>query len=255
MKYLIPAESLFLITVICKYPDFIKKHIAAIQTIVSQLLNTQIRQEHEALKISSAIFEKIGANFDNGSFLHTVLHGIFTCLHFYRNNTKSKVIPTPIMKSVHAFLSTFMTMHGTQILIDACEKIQPGLLYMVLKSEGKTIEFVNEPARDRKYAIIAYSRMLAERATAIPYETIQHVVCGLIELASTMQTHGSGFIKASQMTSKNAEEMLLDGAIDQTFAFDRQNFIKLTALNIELIDTMDVPDPVVYMMQAFQNIC
>jgi hypothetical protein len=49
MKYLIPAESLFLITVICKYPDFIKKHIAAIQTIVSQLLNSQIRQEHEAL--------------------------------------------------------------------------------------------------------------------------------------------------------------------------------------------------------------
>lgn len=159
--------------------------MGAIQTIVTQLLNTQIRQENEALKISSAIFEKLGTAFDNGSFLHAVLMGIFTSLHFYRNNTKSKVIPTAIMKSVHAFFSTFMVNHGSQSLIDACEKIQPGLfLGMVLKSEGKQIQYVNEPARDRKYAIIAYSRLLAEYATSIPHETAQNVVCGLIELAA-----------------------------------------------------------------------
>ena len=49
--------------------------------------------------------------------------------------------------------------------------------------------------------------------------------------------------------------MLQDGAIDQTFAFDRQAFVKLSLLNIEQVDTMDVPDPIVYMMQAFQNVC
>lgn len=49
--------------------------------------------------------------------------------------------------------------------------------------------------------------------------------------------------------------MLQDGAIDQTFAFDRQAFVKLTGLIIELADKMDVPDPAVYMMQAFQSLC
>ena len=141
--------------------------------------------ENEALKISAAIFEKIGNSFDNGSFLHSILLGIFTSLHFYRNNTKSKVIPTSIMKTVHAFFSTFMVIHGSAALIDACEKIQPGLLLgMVLKSEGKQIQCVNEPARDRKYAMLAYSRLLAEYATVIPVETVQNVVCGLIELAA-----------------------------------------------------------------------
>jgi hypothetical protein len=210
--------------------------------------------ESEALKISSAVFEKIGTGFDNGSFLQAVLYGIFTSLHFYRNNTKSKVIPTSIMKAVHAFFSTFMAIHGTQMLMDACDKIQQGSLFMVLKSEGKQIQFVTEPARDRKYAVIAYSRMLAEYANVIPAETTQNVVCGLIELATTFQSLG-GFVKASQVASRSAEEMLMDGAIDQTFAFDRQEFIKLSTIHIMLEDKLDVPDPVVYMMQAFQSVC
>ena len=117
MKYLIPAESIFLITVICKHPDFIAKHIPSVQKIVGNLLTSSVRQETEALKIAATIFEKIGNNFDNGSFLHSVLMGIFTSLHFYRNNTKSKVIPTSIMKCVHAFFSTFMIVHGSEALI------------------------------------------------------------------------------------------------------------------------------------------
>jgi hypothetical protein len=125
MKYLIPAEALFLLTVICKFPEFASKHLEAIQKIVGNLLQPSIRQEQEALKISSAVYEKIGASFDtNGSFLQSVLMGIFTCLHFYRNNTKSKVIPTSIMRSVHTFFANFMVVHGTQALVQACDKIQ-----------------------------------------------------------------------------------------------------------------------------------
>lgn len=48
--------------------------------------------------------------------------------------------------------------------------------------------------------------------------------------------------------------MLMDGAIDQTFAFDRQVFVQLTGAKIELADRLDVGDPLVYMMQAFQNL-
>ena len=79
--------------------------------------------EQDALKIGSAVFEKIGNNFDNGSFLHSVLMSIFTCLHFYRNNTKSKAIPTSIMKCVHTFFTTFMMNHGSEALIFASDKI------------------------------------------------------------------------------------------------------------------------------------
>lgn len=123
MKYLIPAESIFLITVICKYPQFAQKHIPAIQTIVTNLLSTSIRMEQDALKISSALFEKIGASFDNGSFLNSILFSIFQSLHFYRNNTKSKVIPNSIMKCVHSFFTTFMVIQSSEALLSACDKI------------------------------------------------------------------------------------------------------------------------------------
>lgn len=171
MKYLIPAESLFLITVICKYPEYAQKHVPTIQKIVSTLMNQTIRMENEALKISSAVFEKISAGYDKAAFLGAVLVGIFTSLHFYRNNTKSKVIPTSIIKAVHSFFANFMASHSTAELVTACDKIQQGILFMVLKSEGRQIKYVNEPARDKKYAIVAYSRLLAETALVAPPET------------------------------------------------------------------------------------
>jgi len=54
----------------------------------------------------------------------------------------------------------------------------------------------------------------------------------------------------ASLAQKSAEELLLDGAIDQTFAFDRQAFVQLTGAKIELADRLDVSDPLVYMMQA-----
>ena len=92
---------------------------------------------------------------------------------------------------------------------------------MILKSEGRQLRFVTEPARDKKYAIIAYSRMLAETVQECPPDTQRELVCGLLELTATQK---SGFTVAS-LATKSAEEMLLDGAIDQTFAFDRQTFV------------------------------
>jgi len=107
--------------------------------------------------------------------------GIFTALHFYRNNTKSKVIPSSIMKCVHNFFSVFMICHSSKVLVDACDKIQPGILFMVLKSEGAAIKYVSEPARDKKYCLVAYSRLLAEYATTMPRETIGELINALIE--------------------------------------------------------------------------
>ena len=33
---------------------------------------------------------------------------------------------------------------------------------MILKSEGSKVKHINSPARDKKYAIVAYSKLLVE---------------------------------------------------------------------------------------------
>ena len=45
MKFLIPALGTFLITVICKFPDYAIQHMANIQAIVLHLMNPEIRME------------------------------------------------------------------------------------------------------------------------------------------------------------------------------------------------------------------
>jgi hypothetical protein len=60
-------------------------------------------------------------------------------MHFYRNNTNTKSIPTTITKSILVFFATFMVNFGGDTLIQACDKIQPGILFMILKSEGNKI--------------------------------------------------------------------------------------------------------------------
>lgn len=118
--------------------------------------------EQSALTISQAVFERIGLGNDNGAFLVSILKGIFTSLHFYRNNTKSKVIPSSIMKLVHTFLGIIMICHSSKTLIDACDSIQKGILFMILKSEAQAIKYVTEPARDRKYVLVAYAKLLVD---------------------------------------------------------------------------------------------
>jgi len=130
-----------------------------------------MRMEKSALQIAQVVFEKIGVNFDSGELLHSVLVGIFTALHFYRNNTKSKVIPSAIMRQVHNFFSVFIVCNSSKVLIDACDKIQPGILFMVLKSEAAAMKFVSDPPRDKKYCVVAYSNLLVEYAKTMPPDT------------------------------------------------------------------------------------
>jgi hypothetical protein len=66
----------------------------------------EVRMETVALNMASTLFEKI-EECDLG-FLKDILFAIFSSLHFYRNNTKSKTIPTAIMKAVHLFFANFM---------------------------------------------------------------------------------------------------------------------------------------------------
>jgi hypothetical protein len=60
MKFLIPAEGTFVMTVICKFPQYANQQIAQIQAIVQHLLSKEIRMEQTALKICSAFLEKVG---------------------------------------------------------------------------------------------------------------------------------------------------------------------------------------------------
>jgi len=90
---------------------------------------------------------------------------------------------------------------------------------MILKSEAAAIKYVSEPSRDRKYCLVAYSRLLAEYGPNMPHETITELICALIEAACPI-SKSAGFQIASSV-NRGVEELLMDGAIDQTFAFNR----------------------------------
>lgn len=167
--------------------------------------------------------------------MNSVLVSIFTSLHFYRNNTRAKVIPASIMKSIHVFFATIMVCHGSEALVNACNSVQQGILFMVLNSESKSLRHCSNPARDRKYVLVAYSRLMAECAEQMNAEQLQQLTSGLIELAS--QTTSVSFVSAG-MLDRNAEELLIDGAVDQTFAFNRTTFVQLTAAKIEQADQL-----------------
>ena len=123
---------------------------------------------------------------------------------------------------------------------------------MVLNSESKALHHVSNPIRDRKYVLVAYARLMAEYATQINHDSLQQLACGLIELAS--QTTSVGFVSASSI-DHNAEDLLVDGAVDQTFAFNRQQFIQLTAAKIEQSDRLatEVTNTNQYVMSCLQE--
>ena len=115
------------------------------------------------------------------------------------------------MKAVHVFFANFMVCHGSQALIDACNTVQKDILFMILNSESQSLRHVSQPSRDRKYVLVAYSRMMAEYADQIPHEIVKQLTSGLIELAA--QSTGVGFVSAGGM-ERSAEDMLMDGAVD-----------------------------------------
>lgn len=57
-----------------------------------------------------------------------------------------------------------MVCHSSKTLLDACDSVQKGILFMVLKSEAAAIKYVTEPARDKKYVLVAYAKLLVEYA-------------------------------------------------------------------------------------------
>ncbi len=70
-------------------------------------MKADVRMEPTALTIAGAIFERIGGSL-SGEFVKGFLMSVFQCLHFYRNNTKSKMIPLTISKAVWSCLATFI---------------------------------------------------------------------------------------------------------------------------------------------------
>lgn len=68
------------------------------------------------------------------------------------------MIPVPISKAVWSCMGVFLVQNGAAALIQACDKIQPNILCMILKSEGDRLKHLQgPPAREKKYAIMAYS--------------------------------------------------------------------------------------------------
>ena len=123
------------------------------------------------------------------------------------------------MRSVHIFFGTLMVSHGSDTLINACNGIQQGIFFMVLNSESSALKHVSSPSRDRKYVLVAYARLMSEYATQMTAENLTALTSGILELAS--QSTGESFVTAG-VVERNAEDLLVDGAVDQTFAFNRQ---------------------------------
>ena len=185
MKYLIPSMSNFLIAIICKYPDLAKTFSASILNVIKSLISTDVRMETQSLAIGSTVFEKLGI--PNEEFLKNYLFSIFSTLHFYKNNTKSKAIPIMIMSAVWQFFANFMINNGVIPLLATCNSIQPGLIFQILKSEGEKIKYIKTPLRERKYAIVAYSQLIQETISDIPDESLAVVIKALAELCYSQQ--------------------------------------------------------------------
>ena len=61
---------------------------------------------------------------------------------------------------------------------------------MIMKSEGEKIKFVTAPARDRKYAIVAYSQFIQDYVSTIPDDVLQIVIRALVEICFTAGQSG-----------------------------------------------------------------
>lgn len=44
-------------------------------------------------------------------------------MHYYRNNTKAKIVPVTISKAIWSVFATYVIYHGTQAIVAACDKI------------------------------------------------------------------------------------------------------------------------------------
>ena len=56
---------------------------------------------------------------------------------------------------------------------------------MIMRSEGEKIKFITSPARDRKYAIVAYSQFIQDFVSTIPDDVLQIVTRALVDICHT----------------------------------------------------------------------
>lgn len=247
MKYLIPALANYLVAMIYKYPDQFTSGagLTSLQEIVSHLMKHDVRMEPTAMTLAGAMFEKLTAP---EAFAKGFLLAVFHCMHFYRNNTKSKLIPLAITKAVWSCLATFAIYQGLQSLYAACDSIQPQIFFMVLKSEGDKLKHVTMTPRERKYTIVAFSQIMADA----PTDVVEIVAKSLLELCCSQNT---GFQLASSVTT-NTEDLLVDGAIDQTFAFQRSEYIQLNAAKVEVSDKLaqEIPSPEAFFLSSLTQL-
>jgi len=93
-----------------------------------------------------------------------------------------------------SFFANFLINHGTEPLLNACDKIQPGILFMVLKSEGDKLKYITSPFRDKKYAIIAFSQLIIDTMLTIPSDVLSILVTSLIELCTSSISGNQGML-------------------------------------------------------------
>ncbi len=170
MKYMSTDISGLVIEMIYKFHDFMKKFSNELTLIIQHLMSVEVRLEPMALAIGSAMFEKIGIISEE--FLKAFLFNCFKTLHFYRNNTKAKVIPVPISKAIFTCFANFIINLGSQQLVQACDTVQKDILWMILKSEGERIKYATSPARDKKYTIVAFTKLIQDYSSQINGEVV-----------------------------------------------------------------------------------
>lgn len=95
---------------------------------------------------------------------------------------------------------------------------------MILRSEGDKIKLCVSPPRDRKYIIAAFTNLVCNKPQSFLEDSLKTVIGSLVELSSKGDSASGGFSRASSVET-NTEDMLNDGAIDQTFAFQRQSHV------------------------------
>ncbi len=101
--------------------------------------------------------------FFDPDFFKQLFYQIFTSLHFYKNSTNKKIIPVSVIRSVFSFFATFIiNAGGVNALIEICDQIQPGILFMILKSEGEKLKFAGTNEREKKYVLVAFSTLIQE---------------------------------------------------------------------------------------------
>lgn len=166
--------------------------------------------ETVGLQIVSALYERVGIS--DPAQLKDFLFTVFSCMHFYRNNTKNKVIPVAITKSILIFFATFIVNHGVDLLVESCDNIQKDILFMIIRSEGEKIKFCSSPLRDRKYVICAFTNLILEKYQFFIEDSLKTVICSLIQLCS-QGTSDLKFRVAASMEG-DVEDMLIDGASD-----------------------------------------